>query len=74
MAGYTILMYLHKSLKNINIEKLYLGELNRKRYPGNYQFKSGFNQKKVSVIGEYDYSKIKLIRIIFNLYLYLRNA
>ncbi len=74
MAGYTILMYLHKSLKNINIKELYLGELNKKRYPGNYQFKSGFNQKKVTVIGEYDYSKIKLIRIVFNLYLYLRNA
>ena len=74
MAGYRVLMYLHKTLKKNKIKELYLGELNKKRYPGNYQFKSGFNQKRIQVIGEYDYSEIKFVSIIFNLYLYLKNA
>lgn len=74
MAGYTVLIFLHDALRKLNIEFLYLGELNKKRYPGNYQFKSGFNQRKIQVIGEYDYSKVRFLKKMFNFYLYLKNA
>ena len=60
MAGYSVLMYLYDSLKKINIKEIYLGEMNQVRYPGNYQFKSGFNQERIQVIGEFEFSKIKI--------------
>tara|TARA_A100000164_G_C21864809_1_gene751992 strand:+ start:474 stop:1448 length:975 start_codon:yes stop_codon:yes gene_type:complete len=74
MAGYSVLIYLYDSLKKINIKEVYLGEMNKVRYPGNYQFKSGFNQKTIQVIGEFEISKINIIKKIFNFYLYLINA
>jgi len=74
LAGYATLMFIISELKKLGIQNLYLGELNKKRYPGNFQFKSSFNQKKFEVIGEYEYSSNLLIRLLFNFYLYIRNA
>tara|TARA_Y100000768_G_C23986739_1_gene689350 strand:- start:2159 stop:3154 length:996 start_codon:yes stop_codon:yes gene_type:complete len=74
MVGYTILSFLYESLKDNKIDTLYMGELNKERYPGNYQFKSGLNQNKINIIGEYDYSKISMIKKLFNLFLYIKKA
>ena len=74
MVGYTILSFLYESLKDNKIDILYMGEMNKKRYPGNYQFKSGLNQNKISIIGEYDYSKLSIIQKLFNLFLYIKKA
>lgn len=70
MSGYTILMFLLRELKNKGVKKLYLGELNKKKFPGNFQFKSSFNQEIVKIIGEYDYASNFFVRIFFNIYLY----
>ena len=71
MCGYQILIYLIDELKKRDIKKLYLGELNKKRYPGNFQFKSGFNQDVIDVIGEYEYSTLGIFRYMINFYLYI---
>ena len=70
MSGYTILMFLLKELRKHGVHKLYLGELNKKKFPGNFQFKSSFNQGLTKIIGEYDYGSNFFVRILFNLYLY----
>lgn len=71
MCGYQILIYLIDELKKRGIKKLYLGELNKKRYPGNFQFKSGFNQDVIDVIGEYEYTTLGIFRYMINFYLYI---
>ena len=71
MCGYRTLIYLIDELKKRKIKKLYLGELNKNRYPGNFQFKSGFNQDVINTIGEYEYSRLGITKRIINIYLYL---
>jgi hypothetical protein len=73
MAGYTILMFVIKKLKEKKIEKLYLGELNKKKYPGNFQFKSSFNQNSINIIGEYEYTNFYLFKLFLSIYLYIKN-
>ncbi|MDC3158657.1 peptidoglycan bridge formation glycyltransferase FemA/FemB family protein [Candidatus Pelagibacter sp.] len=74
MAGYSILFEIIRNLKKKNIKELDLGELNQKRYPGNYQFKRGFNQRYYNVAGEYDWSSNIIIKYLINLYMLLTKA
>ena len=74
MAGYTILFHVIESLKKKNIKELDIGEINKKRYPGNFQFKSSFNQKIFQVIGEYEWSSNIVLKYLINFYMYLIKA
>ena len=62
MCGYRILIYLIDELKKRDIKELYLGELNKKRYP-EIQFKSGFNQDMIDVIMNTNIQRLEFLDI-----------
>ena len=74
MAGYTILFHVIKSLKEKKITELDIGEINKRRYPGNFQFKRSFNQKTFKVIGEYEWYSNIFLRYLVNFYMFLTKA
>jgi lipid II:glycine glycyltransferase (peptidoglycan interpeptide bridge formation enzyme) len=74
MAGYSILIFVIESLRKYELKYMDIGEINEKRYPGNYQFKRGFNQNYIKVVGEYEWASNVLFKYFINLYMYLINA
>ena len=74
MAGYTILFHVIKTLKEKKIKELDIGEINKDRYPGNFQFKKSFNQNIFKVVGEYEWASNIFLKYLINLYMYLIKA
>lgn len=74
MAGYTILISVINELKKIGLKQLDMGEINKKRYPGNYQFKKSFNQNNINLEGEYEWSSNFLFKFLVNTYMFIVKA